>query len=73
MSELEYGNLLEGYWSNEHMIIQLEDIVDCINFLHPKFDVVVLVDHSSGHDCLQPDGLNINHKHVECQRLELCI
>ena len=57
--------MLEGYWSYEHMIVQLEDIVDCINFLHPKFDVVVLVDHSNGHDRLQPDGLNINRINIK--------
>ena len=63
--ELEYGNSLEGYWSYEHMIIQLEDIVDCLKCLHPKFDIVVLVDHSNGHDRLQPDGLNINRINIK--------
>ena len=57
---MECGNLLEGYWLYKHMIIQLEDIVYWLDFLHPIFDVVVLVDHSNGHDLLQPDGLNIN-------------
>ena len=57
---LEYGLNKDRYWSYDHMIIQLEDCIDVLNVAFPDFDYIVLVDHSNGHDCLQPDGLNLN-------------
>ena len=50
--ELEYGQNKEGYWSYEHMVIQLEDCVDVLKHLYPDFDFLFLVDHSNGHDRL---------------------
>jgi hypothetical protein len=56
---LEYGKNNEGYWTYESMVIQLEDCVDSLQTLFPEFDVLILFDHSNGHDRLQPDGLNL--------------
>ena len=56
---LEYGQNNEGYWNYAHMIIQLEDVVDVIKVLYgDKFEFIFYFGHSSGHDCLRPDGLN---------------
>jgi hypothetical protein len=56
---LEYGVNNAGYWSYEHMVLQLEDCVDCLKILYPTFDFVFLFDHSNGHDRMQPNGLNL--------------
>jgi hypothetical protein len=36
MREFEYGAKGEGYWSYEHMVIQLEDCIDCLKVLYPN-------------------------------------
>ena len=59
---LDYGVNYEGYWNYHHMIVQFEDIIDCIQVLYQhQYDFIFYFDHSSGHDHrLQPDGLNAN-------------
>jgi len=54
----EYGKSKSGYWSYEHLVLQLEDIVDCIRVVDPRFEIVAYFDHSCGHDRQQEDGLN---------------
>jgi hypothetical protein len=51
---------LEGYWSCEDMILQLEDIVDCLKTIYPQFDYYFHFDHSNGHDRKCPYGLCVN-------------
>lgn len=56
-----YGQDQEGYWNYDTMIIQFEDVVDCLNVLYDDlYEYVFYFDHSSGHDRLRPDGLNAN-------------
>ena len=52
----------EGYWTYEHLVIQLEDCMDILTVLYPtdKYEIQTLVDHSSGHDRQHEDGLNVN-------------
>jgi hypothetical protein len=33
--EFEYGANAEGYWVYEHMVLQVEDCVDCLKVLYP--------------------------------------
>ena len=75
---LDYGANTDGYWSYDHMIIQLEDCIDVLQYLHPEFDFMFIFDHSNGHDRLQSDGLStskINVKyggkqpHMRCSEL----
>jgi len=40
----------DGCWNSMHMSLQLEDVADCMKVLYSNFDVVVLFDHSAGHD-----------------------
>ena len=54
----EYGTNQEGYWSYNHMIVQLEDCIDCLKVLYPEFRYVFLYDHSSGHSKKRKGGLN---------------
>jgi hypothetical protein len=48
--EFEYGQNSDGYWSYEHMVLQMEDCIDVMKVLHPDVDVLLLFDHSCGHD-----------------------
>jgi hypothetical protein len=61
VKKFEYGQNLEGYWSYECMVLQLEDCVDCLQVLFQGFDFLFLFDHSNRHDCMQPKGLNARH------------
>ena len=62
--EYGYGQGKEGYWTYDHMAIQFEDCVDCIQCLFPQFDSVWQFDHSCGHDRGRDDGLNVSNMSV---------
>ena len=62
--ELEYGQNGDGYWTYESMVVQLEDCIDVLKMVHPEFDYVFLVDHSNGHDRLQPNSLTRNKLNI---------
>jgi hypothetical protein len=34
----QYGQSHDGYWTNRHMKLQLEDVVDCLKVSFPQFD-----------------------------------
>lgn len=55
-----YGANNEGYWTYDHMVLQMEDCVDVLKVRYGEtFDYMFLVDHSCGHDRQRPDGLRI--------------
>ena len=58
--QLEYRNGLEGYWSYKHMVLQIKDCLDVLHVTHTHFDYLFLLNHSNGHDRLQPDGLSLS-------------
>ncbi len=59
--KFEYGQNQDGYWDYSTMILQFEDVVDVLHCLYgERYDFVFYFDHSSGHDRLRPDGLNVN-------------
>ena len=65
MKKLEYGaNNNDGYWCYEHMINQLEDCVNILQYDFPTFDFVFFFDHSSNHDQMQPSGLSLSKINV---------
>ena len=47
------------------MVLQLEDVVDCLRVLHPNYDIVFIMDHSCGHDRQRMDGLNASNTSKE--------
>jgi hypothetical protein len=61
VQHLRYGANADGYWTYEAMVLQMEDIVDCLIVLYPSYDYILLFDHSNVHDKKQPNGLNANH------------
>jgi hypothetical protein len=54
----ELGANNEGYWGYNHMVLQLEDCVDCLKVVYPHLDFVFLFDHSSGHSKKRRGGLD---------------
>jgi hypothetical protein len=57
--EFNYGTQEQGYWNYEHMVLQLEDCVDCLKVLLPEYDYLFLFDHSCGHNRQRENGLNV--------------
>ena len=57
--EFFYGANKEGYWSYEHLTVQLEDCMDVLKALYPvsEYEFQFLVDHSCGHCRQREDGL----------------
>ena len=55
---LEHGSGKEGYWTYRHMVIQIEDCIDCLQCIHPELEYEFELDHSSGHNAERPDGLS---------------
>ena len=50
----------DGYWNSNHMAIQLEDCVDCLQALYgDQFDFLFLFDHSQGHDRKRDGALDV--------------
>jgi hypothetical protein len=54
---LAHGAAQDGHWSHNHMVLQIDDCFDCFKMLHPEFDMVWELDHSSGHSAELPAGL----------------
>ncbi len=51
----------KGYWDGNHMILQVEDCIDCLLILFlDQFRYALLFDHSSGHAKKRIGGLNIS-------------
>ena len=56
---LAYGSGKDGYWTYRHMILQIEDCVDCLKYIYPQYAYEFELDHSSGHNSERSDGLSI--------------
>jgi hypothetical protein len=52
--ECEANN--EGYWSYECMVLQMEDWLDVLRVLYLEYEVLLLFDHSCGHNRQRKDG-----------------
>ena len=60
----EAGVNKDGYWTNSHVKIQIEDLTDCLRVLFPTFDFTFLFDQSSGHCKVRVDGLIVSNMNV---------
>jgi hypothetical protein len=63
--EFQFGSNYDGYWTYEHLVTQVEDLADVLQVLHPCVQVLMMFDHSSGHDKKRPDGLNATSMNKE--------
>jgi hypothetical protein len=48
----------EGYWTNAHAVIQLENVVDVSAIMFPDVQHIATYDNSQGHHSKQDGGLN---------------
>lgn len=55
-----YGKGKEGYWDGPKFQEQCCDSMDVIEIIHPGMQILLEVDHSSGHLKEQTDGLMVN-------------
>jgi hypothetical protein len=60
LRSIQPGANKDGYWTHDHMLVQLEDVMDVMKVQYPGFDILNWIDHSSSHDKLLLDGLNVN-------------
>jgi hypothetical protein len=65
LKSFRYGKNHEGYWTNRHMKLKLEDVVDCLCVAFPDFDFLFLFDQSSDHTKKRDDGLSTQNMNVE--------
>ena len=47
---LSHGAGTDGYWNCNHMVVQVQNTIDCLTNLYPQFDFEFELDHSSGHN-----------------------
>ena len=58
--KFEFGGT-RGYWTGNHIILQVEDCVDCLRVLfQDKYNYAFLFDHSSGHAKKRVGGLSVS-------------
>jgi len=57
---LDYGANKEGYWTSEHFMEQVHDVLDVFAVMMPDYQVMMQVDHSSGHAAKKEGALNTN-------------
>jgi hypothetical protein len=51
----------KGYWTGNHMILQVEDCIGCLRILFTnQYDFAFLFDHSSGHAQKRVGGLSVS-------------
>lgn len=56
----QYGKGKEGYWDGVKFQVQCIDFLNVLEILYPHMQVLLEVDHSSGHLKEQSDGLMVN-------------
>lgn len=56
----QYGKGKEGYWDGLKFQVQCIDLLNVLEILYPHMQVLLEVDHSSGHLKEQSDGLMVN-------------
>jgi hypothetical protein len=57
----KYGANIKGYWLYEHMMLQMENCLDVMRVLNPEVYVMLLFDHSCGHNRQREYGLNVEN------------
>ena len=50
----------EGYWNYNQIALQVEDVFDVLAIKYPQYDIVLLMDQSSGHGKMRDGALNAN-------------
>ena len=64
---LHIGRHNDGYWICFPYEVKLEDVVDCLNVIHPEFDHLFLFDHSQGNARKRDGALNASKMRKGCR------
>ena len=64
MRFFDVGVNLEGFWNNDRMALQVEDIYDVLAVKFPHYDFLLMLDQSSGHGQMREGALNVNSMSV---------
>eukprot|EP00733_Pompholyxophrys_punicea_P000146 Pompholyxophrys_punicea_v1_NODE_24_length_5258_cov_21.593175.p1 type:complete len:471 gc:universal NODE_24_length_5258_cov_21.593175:1821-3233(+) len=64
MCFLEYGKNKEGWWDYAKFAEQVVSFMDMFEFLYPNHQLLLEVDHSSGHAKHREDGLHTSNMNV---------
>jgi len=59
------GAAHQGYWTSEHMLNQLRDVIVLFDFLHEGMTAVFLFDQSSNHKAFAGDALVANRMNLK--------
>ena len=51
---------LEGFWNNDQMTLQVEDVYNVLSKKIPHYDFLMLLDQNSGHGRMREGSLNVN-------------
>ena len=66
IQKLWYGANNGGYWTGNHMIVQLEDCIDCLEVVYgDNHGFVFMFDHISGHVKQRNNGLDEDKNNVK--------
>ena len=55
----------EGYWNYNQIALQVEDVFDVLAIKYPQYDIVLLMDQSSGHGKMRDGALNASSMSVK--------
>ena len=61
---LQYGKCKEGYWNGQKFQQQCIQFMNVVKILYPTMQILLEVDHSSGHLKEQSDGLMVNAMNI---------
>ena len=45
----DVGIQYQEYWTHDHMALQCEDMYDVMTYLYPNYELVIIMDQSTGH------------------------
>jgi hypothetical protein len=57
----EAGTAREGWFTNAHLVKQVEDYTELFKALHPECDIVIAFDNSMTHHAKAPEGLCVSN------------
>ena len=57
---LAYGSSKDGCWIYRHMILQIEDCIDCLRIIYPQYNYEFEIDHPPGHNTERINGFSAN-------------
>ena len=60
MQFFDVGINEEGCWNYNQIALQIEDVFDVLAIKYPQYDILLLMDQSSGHGKMRDGALNAN-------------